>query len=112
MPQLPAPNSMKHSTLKPMVSGGPAAAAPRMEDRLTPPVSLPPPPPFPPSVQPEPVSPLRQEIAGMMQPVPPPTLRDEAGRMMRRLDELIHQRPGMAVLSVFGLGLAVGVASF
>lgn len=95
-----------------MVSGGSAAEAPRMEDRLTPPNLLPPPPPFPPSAQPEPVSPLRQEIAEMMQPAPPPTWRDEAKRMMARLDEVIHHRPGMAVLTVFGAGLAVGVASY
>jgi len=48
----------------------------------------------------------------MMLPSPPPTWRDEATRMMGRIDELIHRRPGMAVLTVFGLGLAVGVASY
>src|SRR4051812_42986931 len=104
---------MKHSPLQPMVSGGSAARHVPPDSRVTPPISLPQPvPEVSASLRGEPISPLRQEIADMLTPAPPPTWRDEARVLMQRADSLAHRRPGMAVLAVFGLGLALGVASY
>jgi hypothetical protein len=76
------------------------------ERRDTPPLTVPQPA-FP-SV-PEPISELRQEI-GDMHVQQPPTLGRRAAAFGNQVEEIATRHPGAAVLSVFGLGLAVGTA--
>lgn len=76
-----------------------------LERRETPPITLP----APPAVIPEPISELRQEIAGMHVPNSP-TWQDEVAALGHRGEELARRHPGAAVLACMGLGFAVGGA--
>jgi hypothetical protein len=73
---------------------------PEISSRSTPPITLP-----------RPGASILNEPPAMLPQRPPTTLRGQTEAMISQLDRKAHENPGKAILTMFGLGLAVGAAS-